>query len=79
MIPMRESICEVLNEVLGENGYPAFAFQDSTNIFRETPVDSLALALVIVKLEERTGKDPFKGGFISFTTVGELVRLYENA
>jgi hypothetical protein len=76
---MKATVINALNEVLNESWHQSFAFQDGTDLFRETQIDSLALALVIVKLEELTGKDPFKGGFISFRTVGELVRLYENA
>ena len=41
--------------------------------------DSLNLALLIVKLEERTGRDPFRLGFENFETVGELVALYQRA
>ena len=76
---MKQIVIDILNEVLAENGHAPFPFQDDTAIFRETQIDSLALALVIVKIEERTGRDPFKSGFMGFTTVGELVRLYENS
>ena len=76
---MKDAIIEVLNEVLRENGHAPFPFTATTNIFRETAIDSLALAVVLVKLEERVGKDPFAEGFTSFSTVGELVRIYENA
>jgi acyl carrier protein len=76
---MKDTIIEVLNEVLKENGSPPFPFTESTNIFSETSIDSLALAVVLVKLEERLGKDPFAAGFAGFSTVGELVQLYENA
>jgi acyl carrier protein len=76
---MKDTVIEVLNEVLRENGHAPFPFTEATNIFRETAIDSLALAVVLVKLEERVGRDPFAGGFVSFSTVAELVRLYEHA
>ena len=50
-----------------------------SRVLGELPLDSLALAVIVVELEERTGKDPFKGGFIRFNTVGELAALYDNA
>ncbi len=42
----------------------------------QLPIDSLDLATLLVVLERRTGRDPFREGFRSFTTVGELVALY---
>lgn len=39
-------------------------------------IDSLDLAVVVVRLQERTGKDPFRDGFVGFNTVRELVNLY---
>lgn len=50
---------------------------------RESPMwgaggamDSLDLAVLVVELEERIGKDPFKDGFVNFRTAGELADLY---
>ncbi|WP_029008233.1 acyl carrier protein [Azospirillum halopraeferens] len=42
----------------------------------DLPIDSLDLATVVVELEERTGRDPFRDGFVSFRTAGELAALY---
>lgn len=39
-------------------------------------LDSLDLAVLIVELEEITGRDPFRDGFREFTTVAELAALY---
>jgi acyl carrier protein len=39
-------------------------------------LDSLGLATIVVELEEKTGVSPFSGGFVNFTTVGELVTLF---
>lgn len=41
------------------------------------PIDSLDLATLVVELEQATGFDPFKRGFINFRTVGELAKLYQ--
>jgi acyl carrier protein len=40
------------------------------------PLDSLDLASVVVELEQATGFDPFKNGFVNFRTAGELAKLY---
>lgn len=40
------------------------------------PIDSLDLATLVVELEQATGRDPFKEGFVDFRTAGELARLY---
>ena len=41
------------------------------------PIDSLDLAAIVVELEQATGFDPFKQGFVNFRTAGELARLYQ--
>ena len=40
------------------------------------PIDSLDLASLVVELEQATGRDPFKEGFVDFRTAGELAQLY---
>jgi acyl carrier protein len=40
------------------------------------PLDSLDLAGLVVELENATGIDPFRSGFVNFRTAGELARLY---
>ncbi|HTH98103.1 MAG TPA: acyl carrier protein [Stellaceae bacterium] len=43
------------------------------------PIDSLDLATLVVALEERTGKQPFRQGFRLFRTVGELAAIFAEA
>ena len=45
----------------------------------DSPLDSLDLATLIVTLEEETGLDPFRDGFVEFRTIGELAALYDKA
>lgn len=40
------------------------------------PFDSLDLATLIVTLEHKTGRNPFRAGLRQFRTVGELAALY---
>jgi acyl carrier protein len=71
-------ICDLINEVLALSGKPLpQGLSGSTNILQSTGIDSLELAEIVMRLEEATGKDPFRDGFINFQTVGELAALYE--
>jgi acyl carrier protein len=69
---------ETINEVILENGLEQVELYPETNILKETLLDSMGLAIVVTKLEEATGKDPFSNGFILFNTVNELATLYAN-
>lgn len=73
-----QMVIAVLSEVLAENGMPPYPFTPATRILQESGMDSLGLALTIVKLEELTGRDPFAEGFIAFTTVAELSALFSS-
>lgn len=75
---MVQTVKETILEVLRENALEEVSLEERTNILRDTPLDSLGLAVVVVKLEEKTDKDPFSKGFVSFNTVGELAALYES-
>lgn len=48
----------------------------SARIMADIGLDSLALAVIVIELEEQTGKDPFANGFREFSTVEELAALY---
>lgn len=74
---MNDLVIETIREVMIENQRTLSELKPQTHILAETSLDSLDLAIVVVKLEEKTGKDPFKQGFIFFTTVQELAKLYE--
>ena len=73
-----DQVIEIINEVLIESGYQTAALNEGTRILQDTDLDSMGLAIVVVKLEELYGKDPFAEGFIEFQTVGELAKLYED-
>src|SRR2546428_576320 len=67
-----EIVIEVVQRVLHDRGLPAVALAPDTNLLGDAGLDSLVLAEVVIRLEERTGKDPFRDGFIAFQTVKEL-------
>ena len=72
-----DAVIEILQETIRESGHPPVQLAAETRILEDTTINSLKLAVEVVKLEEATGKDPFKDGFVPFTTVGELAQLYE--
>lgn len=74
--PSLELVVDTINEVLSEQGHGPRPLAPDVNILHGTALDSMGLALVVLKLEEKTGKDPFVGGFVNFHTVGELAALY---
>lgn len=73
-----EMVIETIHEVLKENGHDPVPLKPSTNLLHETALDSMGLAVVVLRLEERTGLDPFVTGFKLFQTVEELAALYES-
>jgi acyl carrier protein len=74
---MKELIYRMFNETLQENGYDPIQVHPELRILEDSSMDSLQLATFIIKLEEVTGKDPFSEGFVPFSTIGELINLYE--
>ena len=46
----------------------------------ETGLDSLCFAIIVARLEDRLGVDPFSAEEVDFpVTVGDFIRLYEHA
>lgn len=74
---VRELALGFLKSSLADKGLAMAAVDDHSQLLGpELGIDSLDLATVVVQLIEATGKDPFAGGFIEFTTFGELVQLF---
>ncbi|EIJ45474.1 hypothetical protein GWL_37890 [Herbaspirillum sp. GW103] len=71
-------IIESLRELLAQKNFPVPATLDADTVFLhgELPIDSLDLAVFLLVLEEKIGHDPFREGFRSFVTVGDLAAIY---
>jgi acyl carrier protein len=68
----------ILSEVASMKGMDVPKIEPSTQLLDgSVPIDSLDLAVLVRELEEFTGYDPFRNGFINFRTAGELARLYQ--
>ncbi|WP_114861013.1 acyl carrier protein [Azospirillum brasilense] len=70
-------IAEELARIAADKGETLPALGPDTRFLGgDLPIDSLDLATLLVVLEQRTGQDPFRAGFVQFNTVGELAALY---
>lgn len=70
-------IQRILGDLATAKGVRLGAVDESTKLLEGgLPIDSLDLSALVIQLEEITGHDPFREGFIDFRTVGELSRLY---
>ena len=73
----KTKVMDVITSRLLETGNAVPPMEETTEILGGSlPLDSLELAVIVLKLQEATGVDPFASGFVEFQTIGELARLY---
>lgn len=79
MSDIRKTIINVLNEVLDEDDITPPIWSDST-VLLESGIDSLGFAVVVSRLEEELGKDPFSllEEAIYPRTLEEFVKIYSD-
>ena len=68
-----------VDSILAERGEPTVSLGEGTRLLggEDIAIDSLDLAVIVTELQEASGVDPFEEGFIAFSTVGELVDLFD--
>ncbi len=72
-----QHIQTLVNSALEDKGEDPQEVTAETELLGEgLGIDSLDLAMLVRELEQITGHDPFKDGFIDFRTAGELAKLY---
>jgi hypothetical protein len=73
-------IASLLQKVAAEHGRTLAPLTDELKIF-ESGLDSLSVAIVVMRLAELLGSDPFDNGSVVRhpMTFGDLVRMYETA
>jgi acyl carrier protein len=68
----------ILADIASSKGLPAPKISGDTQLLGGgIAIDSLDLAGLVRELEDVTGHDPFKKGFVNFRTAGELASLYQ--
>jgi acyl carrier protein len=76
---VRDTIISEFGTVARDQGKQLVALEDDTRLL-ETGLDSLCFAIIVARLDDQLGLDPFQSESGSFPqTVGDFVRLYENA
>jgi hypothetical protein len=76
---VKARIFEAMQQIAKEQKVDLPPLEDDL-LLHETGFDSLAFAILVARLEDDLGIDPFTvGDAVAFpSTVGELVRAYEN-
>ena len=73
------TIMEQMTEVAREQGRTLAPLRDDLALL-DSGLDSLGIAVLVARLEDRLGSDPFTSGDdVQFpVTLGDFVRAYEN-
>lgn len=76
---VRSTIASQFEQVAGEQGRKLSRLSDELKLL-DSGLDSLSFALIVVRLEQELGFDPFDvAEDVRFpVTFGDFVRLYEN-
>ncbi|MBR0684843.1 acyl carrier protein [Bradyrhizobium manausense] len=76
---VRSKVIEAIQQIAKEQNVKLPALSDDLSL-HETGFDSLAFAILVARLEDETGVDPFTiSEDAAFpATVGDFVRAYEN-
>lgn len=76
---VRAKVIEAIQQIAKEQNVTLPALSDDLSL-HETGFDSLAFAILVARLEDETGVDPFTiSDDAAFpATVGDFVRAYEN-
>jgi hypothetical protein len=76
----RSEVVSLIEQVAAEQSKALAPLSDQLALL-DTGLDSLCLAIIVARLEDRLGFDPFSkvedGSFP--TTIGDFIRLYEQA
>lgn len=77
-VSARSTIVSLLHQVAAEHGRTLVPLTDELKLF-ESGLDSLGVAIVVMRLAELLGSDPFaNGGAVKYpVTFGDFVRMYE--
>lgn len=77
---VRSKIRRIIEEVAGEQGKQLKPLTGET-VLAESGLDSLCFAIIVARLEDEVGVDPFSASEEIYfpVTLEDLVGLYENA
>lgn len=77
---IRSSVLNQITQVAGEHDKHLAPLTDELPLF-ESGLDSLCLAVIVARLEDELGVDPFSAAGDGFfpITIGDLITSYESA
>lgn len=75
---IRLTILNEIQAVADEQGKALAPLTDALPLL-ESGLDSLGFAILVARLEDKTGRDPFASDGHFPVTVGELIAFYEDA
>lgn len=77
---VRETVLGHIRVIVAENGKPVGDLDDGEALLN-SGLDSLGIAILVARLEEALGFDPFtqSDDVIYPVTIGDFIRFYENA
>lgn len=76
---LRATVADTIRQILADRGVTVEAIHDEDTLVRGLGLDSLDLAVLVVRLEQQLGCDPFYAGRGATPTFGELVAAYQEA
>jgi acyl carrier protein len=76
-MPVRAQVTSMFEEVAREQQRKLAPLNDHLRLL-ESGLDSLSFALIVARLEEALGYDPFDTAESFPVTFGDFVKLYEN-
>lgn len=79
-MPVRDTILEMMENIAQQQKKTLLPLHDDQKLFG-SGLDSLCIAILVAELDDEYGVDPLSSADDSNlpTTVGEFIRLYENA
>jgi acyl carrier protein len=79
-MPVRPTVETIIRQVAGEQNKALPPLTDDLPLL-DSGLDSLCLAVIVARLEDSLGVDPFSAAddAVFPVTVGEFIKLYEDA
>ena len=75
---IRETILTQVQDIASQNGKTLAPLTDELPLL-DSGLDSLCIAILVANLEDELDLDPFSAGHDVPVTLGDFIRLYENA
>jgi acyl carrier protein len=76
---IRAAITDAIGRVFRDSAREIPPTHDDAVFGEQIKLDSLDFAVIVVQLEQTLGVDPFRSGARPVQTVGEFIKLYEDA